>query len=260
MASAPQPALPLFYQGLEPVSTSLHADWKAKGLEDGTFFAKAHAVPLTVEEFVTAQRHFPIVFSVGPNPVPLALMGLNEGVNLFVDDEGRLREDIYVPAYVRRYPFMLARVSPDSDEMSLCFDPTAGALGAFDEGMPLFEDGKPTKSTQEILEFCERFEKAAMQTAAFVKELQDNKLLIDGELTIQLDGQDKPFVYRGFQMVSDEALRALRGDVLRKMEQSGMLPLIHAHSFSLSLVRELFARQYQEGKVPQPGEPATADA
>ena len=52
-------------------------------------------------------------------------------------------------------------------------------------------------------------------------------------------------------MVNEEKLRDMRGDELRKMNQSGMLPLIYAHLFSLNLVRDIFALQMQQGKVPQ---------
>jgi hypothetical protein len=197
-----------------------------------------------------AQRFFPIIFSVGPNPVPLALMGLNEGVNLFVDDEGKLTSEVYVPAYVRRYPFMLAKLRSDTDELSLCFDPTADAVGEFEEGDPLFDEGQPSEATKAILGFCEQFETAGQRTAAFVKELVDHKLLIDGEVAIQPEGADQPFVYRGFQMVSEDKLRELRGDVARKMIQSGLLPLVYAHLFSLSLIRDIFARQMAQGRVP----------
>ena len=252
MATAPNFGLPLFYNQLEPLSRSAHGAWKARRMESAPFLAQTHAVPLTVEEFALAQRHFPIVFSVGENPVPLALMGLNEGVNVFVDEEGKLTSDVYVPAYVRRYPFMLARLRPDVDELSLCFDPTADAVGAFEEGEALFEDDQPSETTKQILGFCENFEQAGMQTGAFMKELADNKLLIDGEVSIQPEGSAQPFIYRGFQMISEDALKNLRGDVARKMIQSGLLPLIYAHLFSLSLIREVFARQMQLGKVPTP--------
>ena len=252
MATAPNFGLPLFYNQLEPLSSSAHGAWKARRMESAPFLAQTHAVPLTVEEFALAQRHFPIVFSVGDNPVPLALMGLNEGVNVFVDDEGKLTSDVYVPAYVRRYPFMLARLRSDVDELSLCFDPTADAVGAFEEGEALFEDDQPSETTKQILGFCENFEQAGMQTGAFMKELADNKLLIDGEVSIQPEGSAQPFIYRGFQMISEDALENLRGDVARKMIQSGLLPLIYAHLFSLSLIREVFARQMQLGKVPTP--------
>jgi len=85
-----------------------------------------------------------------------------------------------------------------------------------------------------------------------MKELAEHKLLIDGEVAIQPEGAAQPFVYRGFQMISEDAVKNLRGDVARKMIQSGMLPLIYAHLFSLSLIREIFGRQMQLGKVPTP--------
>ena len=250
MASAPQAGMPLFYNELVPVSSQLHGDWRAKRIESAPFLANAHAIPLTTDEFAVAQRHYPIVFSAGDNPVPLALMALNEGVNVFVDAEGKLTENVYVPGYVRRYPFMLARLRPESEDLSLCFDPSAEAIGAFDEGDLLFDGDQPSESTKAILGFCEQFEIAGQRTSAFVKELADAKLLIDGEVSIQPDTAAQPFIYRGFRMVSEEALQQLRGDVARKMIQSGAMGLIYAHLFSLALIREIFGRQMSQGKVP----------
>ena len=77
-------------------------------------------------------------------------------------------------------------------------------------------------------------------------------LLMDGEVSIQQEGLEQPFVYRGFQMVNEEKLRDLRGDQLRKIMQSGLLPLVHAHLFSLQNMREVFGRQMAQGKVPEP--------
>jgi hypothetical protein len=252
MASQPPANLPLFYKDLIPLSSSVHTGYRVRSAESAPFLAGAHAIPITVDEFITAQRNYPIVFSVGENPVPLALMGLNEGVNVYVDEEGRLLGQAYVPAYIRRYPFLLARLQPDAQELSLCFDPTSDLIGEFDDGTPLFADGQPDESLNSILKFCEEFEIAAQRTNAFVKELQEAELLIDGEVTIQPTGQDQPFVYRGFQMVSDEKLRELHGDKLRKLNQNGALPLVMAHLFSLPMIREVFGRQLQQGKVPQP--------
>jgi SapC len=252
MASqAPENALPLFFKDLVPLSSQEHASWRARPMEKAPFFADNHAVPVTVDEFAAAQRHYPIIFSVGENPVPLALMGLNEGINTFADAEGKLLGEFYVPAYVRRYPFLLARLRDDSDELSLCFDPTSDAVGDFKEGDALFEDGKPTEAVQGVLKFCEEFEQAGMRTTAFMKELTDMGLLMDGEVSIQTDAE-QPFVYRGFQMVNEEKLRDLRGDQLRKIMQSGLLPLVHAHLFSLQNMREVFGRQMAQGKVPEP--------
>jgi len=154
---------------------------------------------------------------------------------------------------------MLAKLRPDSDELSLCFDPSSDTLGEFDEGEALLDDGKPTELTQNILKFCEDFETAALRTGQFMKELKDMELLMDGEVAIQVPGNDQPFVYRGFQMVNEEKLRDMRGDQLRKINQSGMLPLIHAHLFSLQLMREVFQQQVEQGKMPQVKMPETVN-
>lgn len=266
MASqAPQPQLPLLYKDLQPLSSDQHKDFHSRPADKAPWLSTVHAVPITTDEFMAAGRHYPLVFSVGDNPVPLALMGLNEGVNTFLDEDGKLLGETYVPAYLRRYPFMLARINPEKDELSLCFDPTSEQVGVFDEGDALFEDGKPSDTTNAILQFCEEFEMAAQRTNQFMKELKDEGLLIDGEVSIQPNGVEKPFVYRGFQMVDENKFRELRGDVLRKMNQNGMLPLIVAHLISLPIIREVFARQVGQGKGPRvdlgaPAEPAPANA
>ncbi|MFP5329086.1 MAG: SapC family protein [Alphaproteobacteria bacterium] len=249
---APNQQLPLLYSGLEPLSSNVHRNMKLKIVDKAPALAKAHAIPVTVDEFPLLCRHYPIIFAIGERPVPLALMGLSEGVNAFLDEDGHaIQQDVYLPAYIRRYPFLLARLRPDSDELSLCFDPTVGAVVESDEGQPLFtEDGQPSQTTKAILEFCEQFEAAGQRTGAFVDDLEKTGLLIDGEVAIQPEGMDKPFVYRGFRMVDEEKLRDLRGDELRKMNQSGLLPLVYAHLFSLPLIRELFSRQVRQGKGP----------
>ena len=251
MATAPAPAnLPLFYKDLVPLSSVDHADFRARPLDSAEFLVGQHAIPLTSDEFVSACRFFPIVFSAGDNPVPLALMGLNEGINTFVDDEGKLVNPVYVPAYIRRYPFLLAKLQPNTDELSLCFDPTSGALGKFDEGDVLFVDGQPSDQVKAVLEFCKNFEEAGQRTGMFMDELKKADLRLDGEVSIQQEGHDKPYVYRGFQMVDENKLRELRGDVLRKLMQNGILGLIFAHLFSLQLMREVFAEQVKSGKMP----------
>jgi hypothetical protein len=252
MATQPAPnALPIFYGGLEPLSSNVHPDYRHRPADRAPFLANSHAVPITIDEFVSAQRFYPIVFSTGEGNVPLALMGLNEGVNVFVDADGKIQDDAYVPAYVRRYPYMLARLAPDAEELSLCFDPTSGLVGAFDDGDRLFDDGKPSETTNNILRFCEEFELSAQRTANFMTDLRATGLLMDGEVSIQPPGAEQPFLYRGFQMVDEEKLRNLPDEEASKLHKNGMLALIYAHLFSVQLIREVFGRQVLQGKGPQ---------
>jgi hypothetical protein len=260
--AAPNNSLPLFYEALEPLNLNQHGKMKLRRVDQNPAMGATHAVPATVDEFTLLQRHYPIIFSVGDNPLPLALMGLTEGINTFFDEAGRaIDTHIYVPAYMRRYPFMLARLREGSEDMSLCYDPTSDVVGEFEDGEPLFDGEQPSETTQSVLAFCEQFEAAGQRTTAFMADLAKSGLLMDGEVSIQPQGMDQPYVYRGFQMVDEAKLRELRGDELRKMSQSGMLPLIYAHLFSLSLLRDLFGRQVAQGKGPiplSPPEPAEA--
>lgn len=258
MASAPQPSLPLFYNDLMPLNTRDHGTYKSKPMETAKWLAKHHAVPLTVDEFVQAQRDFPIVFSSGENPLPLALMGLNEGVNTFVDEEGKINDPVYLPAYIRRYPFLLAKLNQDSEDLSLCFDPTSGTVGEFADGLPLFEKGEgdalqSSETTKGILDFCEKFEEAGLRTKSFIDQLKEHELLMDGEISIErTEFPGKPYVYRGFQMINQEKLREVPGETLETWNKNGMIALIFAHLFSLDLMRSIFARQVNMGQVPEP--------
>ncbi|MDQ3074139.1 MAG: SapC family protein [Pseudomonadota bacterium] len=251
MATQAPNNLPLLYRGLEPLNRQAHGDKRVRRIETIPAVSEAHAVPVTVDEFMLAGRFFPIIFSSGEQPVPLALMGLHEGANTFFDTSGKLIDaNVYVPAYLRRYPFVLARLTETTDQLSLCFDPESGAVGDFDDGDALFDGDDPSQATNEILAFCEQFEQAGQRTGAFMADLQALGLLMDGEVAISPEGSEQPFIYRGFQMIDEAKFRELRGDELRKMNQNGSLGLVMAHLFSLALVRDIFARHVKQGSGP----------
>ena len=111
-SAAPNQNLPLLYNSIEPLNATQHSKMNVRAMMRCRRLRVTHAIPVTVDEFTLVQRHYPIVFSIGDSPVPLALMGLNEGVNVFLDDDGSpVDTNLYIPAYLRRYPFLLARAS-----------------------------------------------------------------------------------------------------------------------------------------------------
>ena len=246
MASSPAATeaqqLPLFYNSLVPLSSQFHPGHGLKARDGFGFARTTHAIPVTVDEFAVVQRFYPIVFGLGDNPAPLALVGLTEGQNLFVDADGQWQNGTYVPAFVRRYPFMLARLQEGAEELSLCFDDSSAQIAADGEDK-LFDGLEPTETTKGILAFCEQFEQAVGRTRGFMEELAKLDLMIDGEVTIQQPGMPDPAVYRGFRMVAEEKLQAIRGDQARKMVQNGMMGLIYAHLFGLAQIGSLFEKQ-----------------
>ncbi len=246
MASMPaqqqQQMLPLFYKSVAPLSWQIHPDWGFQSPDSLSFAATTHAIPLTVDEFSMAQRHYPVIFGSGFAAAPLALVGLAEGRNLFIDHEGTWQAGSYIPAYVRRYPYLLAKLNPDAEDLSLCIDDASGFFGP-SQGEPLFDGQEPTAATKAALDFCAQFEEAVNRTRVFMDDLEKSELLIEGEVTIQLTGREQPAQYRGFRMIDENKLREVRGDQLRKWSQSGMLGILYAHLFSLPLIRDLYEKQ-----------------
>jgi hypothetical protein len=242
MATQPpqQAQLPLFYRNLVPLSSELHGGHGLAERSDLAFARDTHAVPLTVDEFAIAQRHFPIVFGTGEGSVPLALVGLYEGKNLFVDEAGKWRDGVYVPAYLRRHPFMLARLQPEAEVLSLVFDDSWDLVTAEAE-RKFFDGTEPSELTKGILQFCEQFEQAIMRTKSFMDEVEKLELFMDGQAQIQNPGMEQPATFAGFRMINEQKLQNLRGDQARKMVQNGMMGLLYAHLFSLSLMRDLFS-------------------
>lgn len=253
--------LPLFYKSVVPLSPSQHPKLVLGERKDFAFSAKAHAIPLTVDEFVMAQRHFPIIFGPGDVSVPLALVGLREGENLFVDADGQWQRDAYIPGYVRRYPFVLARLTPDAKDLSLCFDEQCD-LFSEGEQSNLFDGTEPSETTKGVLQFCEQFEIAVQRTRAFAEELKELDLLMDGEAQITLQDGSPASQFRGFRMINEQKLQELRGDQHRKLVKSGALGLIYAHLFSLSHMQTLYGKQVQKdadtGATAPVGEAANA--
>ena len=253
MASAAAPEnLPLFYQRLEPLSTNAHAIWRTRPTDKAPFLARTHAVPLTVDEFVLAQRFYPIVFSVGDNPVPLALMGLNEGMNVFVDAEGKLRDEVYVPAYVRRYPFVFAN-DDTGDRMIVCIDRAADAVSEQPDA-PFFENGEPSEFTRNAIKFCEDFETERRRTDSFLELMRELDLLETKRAVFQPRNPDgspmgDPQTVAEYYAVSEERLKGLSAEKFAELRDNGALAQIYAHLTSLLGWDRLIARALARGQA-----------
>ncbi|MDQ1231566.1 SapC family protein [Sphingomonas sp. SORGH_AS_0879] len=233
--------LPQFYKAVTPLMSQLHGTliFEEQSTPDFGFAADSPAIVLTTDEFIPAQADYPIVFSSGENPMPVVMTGMPGGKNRHVGHEGHWQAERYVPAYVRRYPFLLARLDDKATDLTLCFDSESGRLVEGEVGN-LFAGDEPTDHARAILAFCEQFEAAIRRTESFVGELRELDLLIEAEASVA--GEDgTPRILRGFQMVSEDKLKSLRGDQYRKLVQSGALALIFAHLFSLRRIGALFA-------------------
>lgn len=236
-------ALPLFYRKPVVLHSEAHASWRLKE-GDTAFAATTPYVPIVLGEIGEASRSYPVVFA-GDTLLPVVILGLSEGENLFVDEHAWDREH-YVPAYVRRYPFGFVSI-PGSDRFALALDTASERVvreGA--EGMPLFEEGGPSPLTRQALQFCETFQAEFVGTKSFVAALREQNLLIDKRADATLaDG--RRYALDGFQVVDPERFRDLDQTTVVEWHRNGWLSLVNLHLASLGRLSTLMERQLHHG-------------
>ena len=226
----------LFYSKPEPLSADLHKNLGVKRMDGPFKFAKAgHAVPLTVTEFGLAAVCGPIIF-VGEEKIPLAVMGLNAGDNMFLQDNGTFEPGVYVPAYIRRYPFVFANDSA-AGQMILCIDRAAEFIVEGGE-MPFFEaNGEPSEYTKNCISFCNDYEQERGRTQGFVQLLKDLDLFHTRQAMFTPTNPDgtagEPQVIAEYFAVAEEKLNALPAEKLAELRDNGALTQIYAHLTSL---------------------------
>ena len=194
------------------------------------FARKSRALPVTLSEIASAQKHYPVVFSDLDNPVPLAVVGSLDDVNLFVDDQGQWEQETYIPAYVRCYPFALAARS--NDEFAVVIDRAAESISDTPE-QPFFgADKKVTPETQALIDFCGRYDAETRRTVQFGQRLKELGLLAGQQVTRKKQsGEEEPVAT--YVAVDSEKLDALDDAVVRELFGQGYLAGVFAHLFSL---------------------------
>lgn len=239
--------LPPLYKSLEPLSFNRHGDLRYMNDDAIPHGAGQNAFPITIGEFGKVQRVLPIVFAHGDSPVPIALMGLETGKNVFIDADGKVSSDLtYIPAYLRRYPFLLARAD-STDDLTLCIDKFSSKFTDAQVGAALFENGKPSNLTSNMLSLSKSVDEQNRQTAQFVELLQAEGLLMDGQIELALKDRKDPFVFRGFQIVNMDRLGELDAEKIKELSARGVLTLVHLHQVSLGLVPQILSRQISQG-------------
>jgi hypothetical protein len=164
--AATSPQLPLFYQSPAPLDSKAHRDLGLKKNFGLSFTRQVNAVPVNLIEMPQICHVYPIAFSPDDNATPVAILGLRDNENLFLDTKGEWLEDTYIPAYIRRYPFIFSEM-PGSDNLSLCIDMVDTVTEKGGEQKFFDAEGKPTQLAQNALEFCKSYHAAAQHTIAF---------------------------------------------------------------------------------------------
>lgn len=247
----------LIYETAVPVSNGRHGKASIEPGKGYGFARKINSVPLTAVEFPLAAAEYAIVFAQsGSEVVPVVILGARAGENLYVkDDDGWNAR--YVPAFVRRYPFVFA-AKDDAKTFTLCVDEAFQGLNFQGRGQALFDaQGKQTPYVDNVLRFLQEYTAQFARTQAFCRKLAELKLLEPMQAQFTLASGQKMSL-TGFHAVDRKRLKALPAETLAQMAGTDELELIYLHLQSLR--NFVSVKDKLVLSVPEPAAPDTAPA
>jgi hypothetical protein len=228
----------MFYERVVALNDLTHAHLKVRPASNFAYAARTNSVPLLASEFFECAREYPIVFARSEaGLMPAVLLGLREAENLYVDSEGKW-DARYVPAFVRRYPFVPGK-GPQG-ELLVCIDETSECFDT-EKGEALFADGKPTAPLEHAIKFLSEFHQAAASTEQLGRRLRDLGLLRQADSVAQLNDGSQ-FRLNGLNVVDEAKLRELDRDAVQELFANGTLAVIYAHLMSMGNLGALVDR------------------
>jgi len=249
----------IFYEHPVPLNRTEHKDLRLKSAPSMKFAMNTHSVPLTGAEFGQAARDLMIVFAGtdAANAGPIALLGLRQNENLYVDESGQWASNTYIPAFVRRYPFVLGEKPPGQEggDFTVFLDEGYAGFNATD-GQRLFnEDGTDSELLTNAVGFLSEFQQNIERTKSFMRQLVKHELLEPRNVQLRKgsDESSPGITLNGLFVISEEKLRALDEKVTHELLREGVLAWAYAHMLSLNnidrLAQRLDARERAEAQA-----------
>lgn len=241
------------YKRPEPLNKEKHRTFGMTTPEKPfSFLAETHFVPAIVGEFALYAGHYPVIF-LGEKKMPVVVMGLQKGANLFVTPEGNFDTEGMIPAFVRRYPFVSASNGPDQPA-TVCVDMEADGI-VENADMPFFDkNGEPTQALQQAIDFVSAFEADARTTETFVQRLVELDVFENKDVTLNDQASGKTQKVAEYFGISEQKLNALPQETYLQLRDEGYLAPIYAHLVSLNrwdrILNRAFRRQQDAAGQP----------
>ncbi len=227
------------YKNIELLNKFSHKDKSLKEIPDFLYSKDLLNAPITVSEFFEACKNYPIFFAKDKNEkwFATALLGYKEGENLFVDEKGVWKELHYIPAFVRRYPFILVE-QENNEELSIAVVNECLVEDKNAERKLFDENNENSELLNNAIKFINQFHADSLATHEFIKQLNEWELLEENFATVVTNKNEK-YNLNGFFIVNEEKLKHLSKKRKEEICTKNATPLITAHLISLSNIKKL---------------------
>jgi hypothetical protein len=229
----------LIYKMAVPVNRARHGNWYLETTPTYGFSRQTNSVPLMTVEFPQAAADYAIVFAgADEDYLPAVILGVRSDENLFIDRNDAWAAS-YVPAFVRRYPFVFSR---SGDRFLLCVDEAFQGFNQEGRGHRLFdEDGKPSGYVDRILKFLQEYQAQFLRTQQFCARLRELDLMEPMQAQVTTDA-GRTLSLSGFMAISRAKLKDLPAETLAELVKTDELELIYLHLHSMQNFQRLRER------------------
>ena len=226
------------YNNLEAINKVTDKDVSIKEVKDYSFSKEQMNSPITISEFYEACKDYPIFFVKDNNNSWMAtvMLGYKEKENTFVNEKGTWTKHKYIPAHIRRYPFIFV-TDNKSSQLTLGVEKDYKIKSQKEENRKLFDkDGNNSEFLNGILGFLNHYHKDSLETASFIKQLNEWELLEEKNAKVVIS-KDEQYNVNGFYVVNEEKLKHLSKKRKEELFNKNVTPLITAHLISLSNIQ-----------------------
>lgn len=233
-----------------PLQNDKHANLKVIESGDYTRHKEQHLVPIISQDFFVLAAEFPLVFvkdSRVDKFVPVAIMGLREGENLYCQTEEYKAQ--VVPLRFHNPPFQMTKVDEQGDQLALLVEEDS-PLVSETEGTPLFnENGERSEYLEKRIESLLQAAQQAVQTENICKLFADKELFSTQQLQLQFQPDSPRYNIDGIYTIDEQKLNGLSDEDFLEFRKLGLIPLIYAHLSSLQQLRRISEMQYHADKA-----------
>jgi hypothetical protein len=231
----------LLYETVVPLAFARHRDAAVQIAGNYTFSKKTNSVPLMAVEFPFAASEYAIVFAGNKdNVMPVVILGVRDRENLYISPDAKW-DAKYIPAFVRRYPFVFSN-SDDGKRLVLCVDEAFAGFNHEGNGRKIFQDdGKPTEFVDNILKFLQEYQAQFTRTQAFCKKVVELDLLEPMQAQVEMNSGEK-LSLSGFMAVNRTRLKDIPPEKLSELAKTDELELLYLHIQSMRNFSSLPAR------------------
>jgi len=222
-------------------------------------FAATQAIcAITRQELPKVLMEMPIGFVKNEESfVLVAVLGLHNDSNLFVDSSGRWTQS-YIPAFYRSYPFVLATTDAQDERLVLCIDEESGLLSEDSNDQAFFDSsGELDEFLQSVVTLLEAVQIDRKSTIELCSILQEHDLIQPWDIEIKYDNG----VHRveGLYRIDEAKFNDLSDEAFLELRHSGALQIVNCQLLSIPNIFALISVVQTLGSSTQDATPAELD-